>query len=373
MKRIRLILVSTAFLIMPLFGFQTNAQTVNVGSGSYTKTFPGTDQAGRNAVPSGTPQLSGNALGKPVPTNDWWSLLIKENHVGNLFNYPYTLRTVNEGLVVSYIPWGVISDVKPITVGVTNLSSSKATVSDHSDWTVTMNWENGAHKFNATSGIGMPFLYFNKNTADVAQIEITSGTVTNSNEMLVIENAVNGASFAVYAPAGSTWTKNGTTYTSTLNGKNYWSMAFIPLTASNVISVANEYKKYAYVFPSNTKTTWNYNESSSILKTDFTVETDVKEGANNKMLIGLLPHQWANLATGSTAPNKYSYASVRGEIKTMEANSFSVENTFYGILPTLPYVSNYSEGFSPTELTEKIQAIQNDGLNSWTDSYNEGR
>jgi len=96
---------------------------VNVGSGSYTNTFPGTDEAGRNGYPSGTPQLSGNALGKPVPTNDWWSKLIKENFADNLFSYPFTLKTVNSGLVVSYIPRGVIDDLLPITVGLSGLSN----------------------------------------------------------------------------------------------------------------------------------------------------------------------------------------------------------------------------------------------------------
>ena len=64
------------------------SQVINVGDGSYTTSFPGTDSAGRNEYPSGTPQLSGNALNKPVPTNDWWSKLVKENHADNLFNYP---------------------------------------------------------------------------------------------------------------------------------------------------------------------------------------------------------------------------------------------------------------------------------------------
>jgi len=50
-----------------------NSQTVSIGNGSYTTSFPGTDSAGRNGYPSGTPQLSGNAIGKPVPTNDFLS------------------------------------------------------------------------------------------------------------------------------------------------------------------------------------------------------------------------------------------------------------------------------------------------------------
>ena len=57
----------------------------------------------------------------------------------------------------------------------------------------------------------------------------------------------------------------------------------------------------------------------------------------------------------------------------LEGNSFSVENTFKGILPTLPYLANLSDSFSPTALGEKIDLIENDGLSTWTDSYNEGQ
>jgi len=349
------------------------AQIVNVGSGSYTKTFPGTDVAGRNGYPSGAPQLSGAALGKPVPTNDWWSTLIKENHAGNLFNYPYTMKTTNEGLVVSYIPQGVIDDQLPVVVGVSDLVATKTTVSNYSDWTVTMNWSDGTRNFEATSGIAMPFLYFTKGSSNLAQVKVNLGTVTIANEMLVIENARNGADFAVYAPVGSTWTKNGSIYTSDLNGKNYWSMAFIPLTASNVTTVANEYKKYAYVFPVNTTANYSYNETTSVVRTDFTVQTEIKEGTETKMLLGLLPHQWANLASNSPVPDKYTYKTIRGEMKTLAGNSFSVENKFKGILPTLPYVDNYSAGFSPTALTGKITSMENDVLELWTDSYNEGQ
>ncbi len=373
--KLKVITSSGLFIILVTIFLSVNtiAQTVSVGSGSYTKTFPGTDSAGRNGFPSGTPNLSGAAVGKPIPTNDWWSKLVKETQASNLFTYPYTLKTATNGLVVSYIPSGVIDDMLPVTMSVKGMNATKTTVSDYSDWTVTMDWNDGTHNFQATAGIAMPFLYFTKKTTDEAQVTVTSGTVTIENEMLVITNAKNGADFAVYAPVGSTWVQNAGVYTSTLNGKNYWSMAFIPLTATNVASVATEYKKYAYVFPTNTTSSFSYNESTSVVRTDFNVQTEVKEGAETNMLLGLLPHQWANLATNSPQPNKYNYATVRGEMKTLAGNSFSVENKFHGILPTLPYVDNYSAGFTPTALKEKIAAIENDALATWTDSYNEGQ
>ena len=158
------------------------SQVINVGDGSYTTSFPGTDSAGRNGYPSGTPQLSGNAIGKPVPTNDWWSKLVKENHADNLFNYPMTLKTTNEGLIVTHIPWGVIGDSSPIEVGLTGLNTTKTTVSDYSDWTVTMNWNDGSHNLDVTSGIGMPFLYFTKGSSDIVEITVNSGSATILNE-----------------------------------------------------------------------------------------------------------------------------------------------------------------------------------------------
>ncbi|AWI27221.1 endo-1,3(4)-beta-glucanase [Flavobacterium pallidum] len=368
-------------LLCVVFTTQIHAQFTTVGSGGYSNSFPGTDSAGRNAFPSGAPQLTGNAVGKPVPTNDWWSALLKENHAANLFNYPLAMKTVNDGLVVSYIvptstPNGAsqpLDDALPITVGVTGLNAAQTKVADYSDWTVTMDWSNGAHQFEATAGIGMPFIYFTKNSADVAQLKITEGTVTISNEMLVVTNSHQGADFAVYAPVGSSWLQTGNTYTSTLNNKNYWSMAYIPPSASDVTAVANLYKKYAYVFPANTTSEWNYNQATAKLTTVFNVTTDVKEGTETNILLGLLPHQWAHLASASATPSGYAYPSIRGEIRTLDGNTFTVENTFKGILPTLPYLDNYSPGFNPAKLDSKIAQIENDGLATWTDSYNEGQ
>ena len=361
------------FLFFLIFNSFFISAQVNVGSGSYTNTFPGTDSAGRNEFPSGSPQLSGNAMGKPVPTNDWWSRLIKENHADNLFNYPMTLKTTSQGLIVTYIPWGPIGDSAPIEVGLTGLNASMATASDYSDWTVTMNWNDGSHDLQATSGIGMPFIYFEKDADDIVEIKVNSGTATISNEILMIANATSGADFVFYAPVGSTWSQSGNIYTSTLNGNDYWSMAMLPQSTSNVSTVAQEYKKYAYVFPTNTTAAWSYNESNSKLTTTFTVTTDVKEGTDANVLLGLLPHQWSNLASSSPTPSEYSYDTVRGELKTLNGNTFTVENTFKGILPTLPKLTQYSPGFNPADLDNKIALIENDQLATWTDSYNEGQ
>lgn len=366
-KSIYKIFLFVLFCVTPVLS-QTAA-----GSGSYTTVYPGVDSAGRNGFPSASPQLSKNAIGRPVPTNDWWSKLVKEDHADNLFNYPLTMKTTNNGLIVTYIPTGVIGDNSAIEIGVTGLNASKATASDYSDWTVSMNWNDGVRDLQATSGIGMPFVYFEKNTGATASVKVNSGVVTVSSELLIVENASNGADFVVYAPTGSTWSVSGNTYTSTLNGKNYWSVAMLPQSTTNIAATAESYKKYAYVFPTNTTTSWSYNPTTAKVVTEFNVTTSVKEGNDTHVLMGLLPHQWANLDSSSPTPSEQSYDSVRGELKMLDGNSFSVTYTFRGVLPTLPDLANYSPGFDPTKLNDKIGAIKNDALSSWTDSYNEGQ
>ena len=348
------------------------AQVVPVGNGSYTLTFPGVDAAGRNSYPSGTPYITGDALGQPIPTNDWWSAKVKNPHADNLFNYPFTLKTVNEGLVVSYIPWGPIDNILPVIVGVSSLNAAAANVSNHSDWMVSMQWSNAAHQFEATAGIGMPFLYFQKASSDVASVTVNQGNVTINNEILLVEDARNGADFALYAPSGSSWTQQGNQYTSTLNGQNYWSLAFIPSNATNPMAGALAFAPYAFVFPTNTLTNWNYNQQTSTVTTNFTVEVEVKEGVDSTLLMGLLPHQWNNLAQPLTF-SSHIYPSVRGELRMAATNSFSVANTFHGILPTLPNLSYYSTAYSPVAMNTKISLLENDALNPWTDSYNEGQ
>ena len=364
-------LITLLFISM---SFWLNAAVVSVGSGSYTTTFPGTDAAGRNQFPPGTPQLSGTASGKPVPTNDWWSNLLVSDHVSNLFPHPLALRTNNQGLVLTYIPRGVMDAVEPIVIGVSGLNASRCTVDDYSDWTVTMAWNDGTHSLKATAGQGMPFVYFEKGQNNAVQIRINTGTAHVENEIVWIENARNGASFAIYAPTGSVWEQEGGTYTSTLNGKNYFSAAILPLeNKKSIREIALDYQDFAYVFPQNTQTNFSYDEQTSVVTTRFEVETLVREGSHDQILLGLFPHQWAHLATTNDMAEIATYPSVRGTIKTLATNTFTVENTFKGILPTLPYVDETSNGFSATTLTQKIDAIKNDRIDDWTDSYNDGQ
>jgi endoglucanase Acf2 len=374
LQKIRVIIALLIF-IQPCY---LPAQIIPVGSGSYTTQLPPADAAGRNHAPNGTPRLSGIAATKPIPTSDWWTGLLTYNDA-NLYNYPLSMRGSANGLIVGYTFLGTgaadtrqpMGPEQPLVIGVSGLSGTYPTVSNHTDWTVTASWNNSGREFNATMGLSMPFVYCTKGSTDVASVLVNIGTVAVQNEMLLITNSISGANFAVYAPVGSTWSQSGSTYTSTLAGKNYYSVAMLPAGA-NAQATADSYKQYAYVFPVNTAVSWNYNESISTVQSTFTVTTDVKEGSGSTVFMGLLPHQWAHLAAGSAQPGSVTYATVRGSMKMLAANSFVVENKFKGVLSALPNQGKYSTGFDPAALNEKIDLLKNTSLATWTDSYNEG-
>jgi endo-1,3(4)-beta-glucanase len=374
------------FVFIAIAGLSADidSQIVGVGAGSYTTQFPGTDAAGRNGYPSGTPYLSGQAATKPVPTNDWWSNLIKEAHGGQAFNYPLSYRSYSRGVAVNYtMPFASgFSEYRApmdgvydgIIVGVENLNASSSTASDHSDWTATINWNDGAHDFSALMGHGMPFTYFIKGDTDVARIEIgynEAGAYVDGNKV-IIEDNYRGASYIAYGPSGSTWTISNNVFTSTLNGQNYWSLVMVP-HEMDIADAITFFEEYAYVFPTETRVAWNYDESTSIVTTEYIISPTIMEGADTTVFWGILPHHWGNLASGSAQPDTLSYNTVRGELKVLKSNTFSTELRFSGILPTLPNLGKYSSGFDPAELYDIVKRLKSLGLAEWTDSYNQGQ
>lgn len=360
-----------------LSSLSLQAGVVNVGSGSYTTDHPGYDQAGRNKVPAGTPQLSGDAVGHPVPTNDWWSNVLYKDQSENIFAYPMGMRTRADGLTLAYIPKGAMVDFSPVHISVGNITSAKTTVSDYSDWTFTMRWGSGSEYFDATAGLAMPFVYFTKHSSQSVTVTFREGmgTVSVDGSTLVLSKGFNGASFAIYAPEGSTWTGSGYSYTSTLGGKNYWSAAILPLSTTDAIATARSLRQYAFVFPADTRVDYSYDEATAQVRTDYVVTPDVKEGSTSTVLLGLLPHHWAHLASGSAVPTGLTYTTLRGDVRTLAGNRFSTVNTFGGILPTLPYVEEgASAGFSKAELDRlEAEVVADHGLTGWTDSYNDGQ
>lgn len=358
-------LAVTAFALSASVVF---ADAVKVGSGSYSDSFPGTDEAGRNGFINSAAQVSGKAVGRPVPTNDWWSNELVSNHGNSMFNYPLGIRTQDDGvaLIRNAAQQAIMHGDGPLVVGLKGMSVPVTKVSDFSDWTVTFDW-NGM--MSAIVAQGSPFVYFTRSGS--ADVELrASGTMTVlDGNILLVTGGFNQASYAVYAPGGATWQISGNRATSDLGGKGYFSAVLLP-EGADASTTASEWRKYAFVFPADTRA--DFSCDKGVVTTTYSVITDVKEGTDNRFLLGLLPHHWGNLAS-TPAWEKGVYSTVRGELRMAGGNEFKTRLEFHGILPTLPAVSGSSHGFSQAELERLIDKVTSDhGLVDWTDSYNDG-
>lgn len=346
-----------------------SAGVVKVGSGSYSDQFPGVDEAGRNGYVNASPQISGKAVGRPILTNDWWSNELVSNHGNSMFNYPLGLRTQDDGLGIlkNMFHQATMLGAGPLEIGLVGLSEPQTTVSDFSDWTVTFSW---GGKLEATVAQASPFVYFTRNASDIVTVK-ASGSFQADGNILIITGSYNKASYAVYAPTGATWNVQGSSATSDLGGKTYFSALLLP-EGADAPALARKWAAYAFAFPRDTRAEYVYNPSEGCVTTTYTVTTDAKEG-DGKFLMGLLPHHWGNL-DGTLSLEEETYATVRGEMKIFAGNSFRTKLRYSGILPTLPEATDGVNGFSDEELATLIQkTIDDNGLVDWTDSYNDGQ
>ncbi len=364
----------TFSVISALVAMPVSAEIVQVGSGSYTTVFPGTDVAGRNSYPNATPLVTGDAAKRPIPTNDWWSSKLNTSVPNNMFNYPLGVRTLMEGFDMQKTMTGQSQSVeKSILMSTTGVTNAEPKVSGHTDWTVTFNRTQDGKWMEATYGVGMPMAYFTKsdNAGDVT-VSI-NGQASVDGNILLVKGSYNGASFAIYAPSGSTWTVNGKTATSNLGGRNYWSAVMLPDNV-DALSQAKAWASSAFAFPVDTRAEWTYDPAKGGVTTRYVVTVDNKEGSG-KALMGLLPHHWANLDGSFTVPaGAPEYKTIRGQLKMVQTNEFSTWLPFHGILPTLPPVADGTGGFSIAELKSLTsEVINGTGFQEWTDSYNDGQ
>lgn len=368
MKILKPLLAAAAAIMLSAQGL--NGETINAGSGSYTTTFPGTDKAGRNAVPQDCSYLTGNAAGRPIPTNDWWSPKLLSASPNNMFNYPIGIKTLSSGLDMQLTMQGqaTAADVAML-VGLQGLNATPK-VSDYSDWTVTFDWNDGTRHMNAIVGIGMPMVYFSRSGGGDVTLTFL-GEATIKGNILIVTSGYNRASYAAYAPKGATWKVNGTTATTDLAGKDYWTVALLPQDG-DVVKVASRWAGNAFAFPSDTRVDWSYSPENGTVVTTYKVSVDNKE-ENASPLLGLLPHQWTNVSA-PLAFDDASYSTVRGEMKMLCADSFTTTLKFHGIIPTLPNVLKNDPDFSIDRLRSLVnEVIEDNGLDPWTDSYNDGQ
>ncbi|WP_412029153.1 glycosyl hydrolase [Deinococcus yunweiensis] len=327
-----------------------------------------------------TPAWTANAAAKgKAPSNEFWSSILFKRNAGNaysenMFAHPLAMHARSGGLEISY-PTTVQVVGAPglekyeypytpdLTLGVAGLNSPDTKTDDFGDWTTTAYWADGTRTLRATFGHGLPFVYATK-TGGNAQITTIATPTVWSNQGNVLGVTINGRHYGIFAPSGSTWSVSNTVLTSTLGGRDYYSIAALP---DNTVATLNDYRTYAYNFVTGSNVTWNYNASSATMTSTYSVTTTAKEGTASGTVMALYRHQWMNSGSVNTG---YTYVSPRGQMKVVKgSNSFTTSQKFQGVLPYFPD-NGAANSLSKTQLAAYVnEANTSATLNPTGDSY----
>ena len=255
------------------------------------------------------------------------------------------------------------------------LNADKVMVDGWSDWTVSPQWSAGGRTLTATIGHGLPMSYYTV-SGGAAQLSTDGPPTVWTNSGNRIGFSIRGHDYVAYAPTGATWTLSGTTITSTLAGKSYFTVAVLPTTAASTdadrIALANSYGPFAHAHVTGTAVSYVYDAAAGNVPTTYRLITTPREGTETRTVVSLYPHQWKALS--DRTPIAQTYVSPRGAMKNLVGvNSFTTKLKYHGILPEVPAVAT-SVGADKATLTDYLnQVADNPAAQVYDDTYWTGK
>lgn len=345
---------------------------VAAGSGSYSTVLP---PGAADIQP--TIYKTANVTGK-IQTNDWWSstawlryserqyphpLAVQNQANGLRLFYPGPTITGNSACVCGWMPAATDGNGNDdLTLGhsaTTNFLDTR--VDGFSDWFVTNVSANGPASLKVTYGHGSPYVYaeYQGGTPRVTFPSVPAIWSGNASTP-VLGVTINGRHYALFGPAGSTWSGIGTTaLVNNLAGQNYFSVAVLP---DNSAATLAKFQQYAYSFVTGTQANWSYDKLAADVVTTYNYTTIAKQGSQTGTLFALYPHQWKNSPQALLAQ---TYGSVRGVMKLAEGTSFTTRMKFTGVLPSLPDLGTYNR----TTLANYVNEAEAEVYDGSPDTY----
>ncbi len=303
---------------------------------------------GIDVVPPPAAFRSGAAAGAAAPTNQWYSSVMFRRWSEPLYALPLSYRAGPEGFELGapqrelmVQDRGAKKEMRylhsaAVTVVPLGFAPRDARLSRNSDWLAEIRMAGGAGQaLTATILHGSPFSYFECSAGDVrlhlaAAPRILWNPADPARDARVAAFTIAGHSYAVFAPRGATWdwSRPSELVLHLPARARYFSVAGLPDARDRTVA---DFLAVAYAFPTQTRVAWTYDERASRVTTSFTVTTVAREGDGLTTFMGLYPHHWAALETAPTA--RYQYDSVRGPIRLIAANQFSITRAYHGIVP----------------------------------------
>jgi endoglucanase Acf2 len=226
--------------------------------------------------------------------------------------------------------------VPAIVVAPKGFTPKDARLSKFSDWLVQISMAAGpGESLTATVLHGSPFSYYELSTGDVrfelaARDSVLADPTQAGGNPRVAAVTIAGKSYAIFAPDGASWEwAQPTELVLRLpEGARFFSVAGLPDAQESTL---RDFLAVAYAFPVDTRVEWSYDEAKSKVRSVYSVQTMARQGENLKTLMGLYPHHWSSVV--SEHPSQHGYDTVRGRIRLVPGNSFTLERSYQGFVP----------------------------------------
>jgi endoglucanase Acf2 len=339
--------LTAALLLCVTTAAQSGGAPVATGLGRY---YDG-PKSGGDVQPPLAPYRTAEMAARAVATNQWYSSVAYKQWSQPLHAHPVTYQATPQGFELG-VPQRTIGSfggsreiryphAAAITVQPLGFQPADARLAGASDWLVRVRMADAASQsLDATVLHGSPFSYFECSAGDV-RLQL-AGTVQRLEvaDGRVAAFRVGTQSYAAFAPTGGRWewVQDTQLVLHLPATARYFSIAALP---NGDAATVEAFLAVAYAFPVDTKVEWAFDERTSQVRATYRVQAAAREGTATTTFMGLYPHQWKALNPAPAAP--YSYDSIRGPIRLVTGNEFTVTRTFNGFTPSWGAVQSPAE------------------------------
>jgi endoglucanase Acf2 len=298
---------------------------------------------GKDSITGHRPAFAGGALlRRAIPSNQWYSSALFQWPTKPIYAQPLSIRANSNGLEIAYphktlenntrgVPDVRYPHAMQIQIRPSNQTLTGAQLVDSDDWRAKLTMlDNSGPSFDATILHGNPYVYIDTHQTELA-IDTANGDIEKGldNHTWTLVSA--GRRFAVFLPPGTTSrVENQHTLQIRMSDQaNYLSIAALPDDTNAATLVA--LRAAAFSFPATTRVTWDVDLNQSVVGSHFTVQSASRDGGPTQTLMGVYPHQWSSIQ--NPPPIIGRYATIRGSIRLITANTFTVQRPYLGFVP----------------------------------------
>ncbi len=394
------------------------------GTGSYNLTIPPDDYVAGNTfdeigggVAGATYLSKGPGYTGPFQSHQWWTSALwhttlgdgttgevgyrGDDHSETMYPYPMVVTATNAGFVIQHNPTAnIVSGVDQVNngpalthmrVGFISQNAPNTSVDGYGDYHAIFRQTYAGDVLKATASHGSPYLFVSRTgTTDMTFYNQGTSTLnaiyTDANVHAVSISANPGPTTGIiglFFPPGTTLggftvpgiagsVGGGSPFGANFNADipdaaKFITVAVLPDASQATLTL---FAQRAFNFITQTTHTYNFNEATATLTTNFaTTTTNVYGAANTGTLQALYRHQWLYSPEASGGTNTgLEYNSPRGIMKLISSSNFQTVMPHLGVLPNLGWANTANKTTLNTYITNYaatvgVMATAADGYN----------